>query len=718
MLYTGVVFTSPDNIRSDQPISSYSWSSIGQTNISNKSTIEATESDIYNIENLSNTGYVVMADYYVPMDTLAPTFKLPTDILLDCNTPTYTASIEIGGDISSLDYSGDWLDEVNQIVNFSDAGIYSVTVTGNNGYSSIVSSEIKIDTSELDVRIVSNTHLNCNIDTIEAGFTIPNNYNMVEWNGFNTQSTDSILTITSPGTYTLKVTGENGCITTREHIVTQDLLPPTFMASASEINCASPQSTIYVDVTGPTESIIFYDNNEIELGSGNNFVTDDTDVITIEVTGTNGCTSIAGITAQVDLDNFDFDVISGTLNCNTTEVFIKVEDNLNFTEAIIFDNNGNLIGDLSTPITLPGLYRIDLTLDNGCTSTSEVFVEDDITYIDFTISDIELNCATSSTAIDLIVQSTYEKVEILNQSDTVVGDENIQLSETGIYSVTVYNTNGCPNTKSFNVTRSANAPQLEDFTVEAIDCAESVVLQINNITGGVAPYMITIDNSTLIHIGEVNILTGAEQYDINIVDINGCSLDTTITISELIPITIEPITDITIRVGKTAQLILDVDKVISEISEIQWREEQFLSCYDCLDPIFSGDSTTTYQVTVTDINGCTAETEVRVILQEEIEIDYYIPNVIHLSNSNPTERNFTLFSDADDISLIQNLSIFDRGGNKVFNNFNFLANNPALGWDGTFNDVFVEQGVYVYFAVIETSNGETFNIAGDLTVLR
>ena len=179
---------------------------------------------------------------------------------------------------------------------------------------------------------------------------------------------------------------------------------------------------------------------------------------------------------------------------------------------------------------------------------------------------------------------------------------------------------------------------------------------------------------------------------------------------------VEPISDITINAGETPQLNLNVNRPLNEIQEIQWRDEVFLSCYDCLNPIFSGDTTTSYQVNVLDIYGCTTETEIRIILERVI--NYYIPNVIHLSNNNPAERNFTLFSDGDDIALIESLSIYDRWGNKVFENENFLANDPSLGWNGNFNEVSVEQGVYVYYAVLITAEGEKISLAGDLTVLR
>jgi hypothetical protein len=704
------------SITSDQPIVEYSWSDSGQNNISNDASLVVTDPGVYSIEVLSNTGCRVMADYQVQIDTVAATIILPDEITLDCTMSTFSTTVDIDSRLSTLDYTGDWLNESDGTVIFSDAGTYTVTVTSDNGCSSIASTDVRIDTSELAIQIISDTLLNCNIDSIEASFIISNNYSHIEWNGFNTQSTDSILTITSPGTYTLLVTGENGCISTREHIITQDLLPPTFMASATEINCAFPLTTILIDSSDPIQSIIYTDDDGNELGNGNGFQTDYTDNILISVTGTNGCMAEVDISAQVDLDNFDFNIISDTLSCNQDAVTIQFVDNLNYTEAIILNATGDIIGDITTDITEAGTYTVELTLDNGCTSTSTIDIIEDISKVDFTVEDIELNCQRDEEAIIVDIIGNYLNIELIDAAGNIIGDENNLITETGVYSLIVYNENNCPNTKTFSVSKSSDSPRLDNFSAIQLICEESLDLRINNISGGVPPYTITVDGNSIIAINESNIITGAGDHEIHIEDSNGCTLDTFITISPIIPVSIEPIRDITITAGESAQLNLIINKDINEIVEIQWKEENFLSCYDCLNPTFSGDSSITYQVTVTDINGCTANTEVRLIVNQIIR--YYVPNVIHLTNSNSRESRFTIFSLQDDIVIIQDLSIYDRWGNQVFENLNFEANDPSLGWDGYFNNGPVEQGVYVYYSLIELANGEVVKLAGDVTVLR
>jgi hypothetical protein len=62
--------------------------------------------------------------------------------------------------------------------------------------------------------------------------------------------------------------------------------------------------------------------------------------------------------------------------------------------------------------------------------------------------------------------------------------------------------------------------------------------------------------------------------------------------------------------------------------------------------------------------------------------------------------------------------IYDRWGQLVFSNFNFPANDPKLGWNGTIRGKQVTPGVYMYFVILEFEDGETKQIYGDVLVLR
>jgi len=86
------------------------------------------------------------------------------------------------------------------------------------------------------------------------------------------------------------------------------------------------------------------------------------------------------------------------------------------------------------------------------------------------------------------------------------------------------------------------------------------------------------------------------------------------------------------------------------------------------------------------------------------------PNIISLSSQN--NNVFNLFS-AEPLN-IESLSIFDRYGNQVFHRES--EGFPIVGWDGTFNNDEVENGVYIYYAVLNV-DGRMISQTGDVTVI-
>ncbi len=59
------------------------------------------------------------------------------------------------------------------------------------------------------------------------------------------------------------------------------------------------------------------------------------------------------------------------------------------------------------------------------------------------------------------------------------------------------------------------------------------------------------------------------------------------------------------------------------------------------------------------------------------------------------------------------LMIFNRWGEQIFE-----SNDIKVGWDGYYNGKLSSQDVYVYRAVGKYSNGQTFNVRGNVTLLR
>jgi len=68
--------------------------------------------------------------------------------------------------------------------------------------------------------------------------------------------------------------------------------------------------------------------------------------------------------------------------------------------------------------------------------------------------------------------------------------------------------------------------------------------------------------------------------------------------------------------------------------------------------------------------------------------------------------------------VVHQFKIFNRWGALLYQMETINSDNFPLGWDGRFNNEYVNSGVFLYFAEIEFVDGSRREFVGDLTLLR
>jgi len=122
-----------------------------------------------------------------------------------------------------------------------------------------------------------------------------------------------------------------------------------------------------------------------------------------------------------------------------------------------------------------------------------------------------------------------------------------------------------------------------------------------------------------------------------------------------------------------------------------------------------------YTLVVTDSAGCTALTTHRLAVQRESLL--YLPNIIKPVGFGPESRWWPQ-SAAGSVLNIKALQIFNRGGDKVFEQANFLPDLPERGWDGRYREGKLAQaGVYTYRLVVKFADGSEQTLHGGITVM-
>ena len=338
--------------------------------------------------------------------------------------------------------------------------------------------------------------------------------------------------------------------------------------------------------------------------------------------------------------------------------------------------------------------------------------------------------------------------------------DNISVSESGTYGVTVTDDNGCSGTASFSTTTIM--PSV--IEVDSLTCNPNIIGQfqstlINDL--GCEDILITnilldleFPNCSLmtgfrgidvdcpeLENGSFQLVSARGEYPIDWIlkDINSVIIDTgTITepneiIDVMIPvgsyfieltsadflfkeldfdvrtreIDFSTRADTTILIGESVDLFANIDSL--NLTSYNWFiDEEALCLENCDDITITPTETTTYRFEFLTRIGCTLSEEVTItVLQDE---DLYIPNTFSSSSSAPNNA-FNVFGPGS--QLLLSMQVYDRWGNLVHNDDNPTQNS---GWDGRINNQKAIPGLYLY-KITFGQNGSVTTMSGQVTLL-
>jgi len=285
----------------------------------------------------------------------------------------------------------------------------------------------------------------------------------------------------------------------------------------------------------------------------------------------------------------------------------------------------------------------------------------------------------------------------------------------GNYMVTLTDQIGCTYTDSYTLNA---APELSiEFVTESPTCFgdKDGSITITGVTGGAGPFVLSLNNVVLQTINTFPTTipgVGSGVQLIAVEDANGCLSDIDATVPAPVELTVNLGPDTTIHLGEV--ILLEANLNFSEVGSFMWSPIDYLDRPDSLTTFTAPLNSIRYNLVVTDSAGCTVRDEILVIVEKEKRV--YIPNIF-LPNSDGLNDNLTVYG-AQEVLLVRSMQIYDRWGELLFENLNFLPNDPQFGWGGQAKGQDVSPGVYVYVVELEYVNGETEVIAGDVTVVR
>lgn len=213
-----------------------------------------------------------------------------TNNTLTCSNSSATLTATVTG--GTEDYTYTWSNSVtNNTTEVTAPGTYMVEVSDANSCTAEATQTITQDITAPTVTIDNTeTELNCNRTSIALTAT-GNGASYVWSNG----ETNAATTVTTPDTYTVTVTGSNGC-TNETSIAITKVENPTVEVTAGEILCNGATTTFTANVSNGKSpySYRWQDNSTSQTLNAQ------AGTYSVTITDNNGCTASASTTVNVN----------------------------------------------------------------------------------------------------------------------------------------------------------------------------------------------------------------------------------------------------------------------------------------------------------------------------------------------------------------------------------------------------------------------------------
>ena len=331
---------------------------------------------------------------------------------------------------------------------------------------------------------------------------------------------------------------------------------------------------------------------------------------------------------------------------------------------------------------------------------------------DFNGYDVSCINATDGSISVNVLNGTAPFTYLWSNSANTANITNLGL---GSYQVSITDSEGCGTIKSIDLIGPPVV--VANWLAEDAGCgsAASGSITLSQINGGVPPFTVAVNGGAAQAISSGFVLANLSSgsFSLLVTDGNGCLTNETVEVNQKSDsnIFLDAGPDVTIEAGKQKGLNATTNAIVVNTL---WSPAAGLDCSTCLDPVARPDTTTTYNVTITDLDGCTSSDQITVfVLSNDL---LFVPNVF---SPNLDGRNdlLNIFS-GDRVKNINTFAIYDRWGEAVFISTNHPLNDPQSGWNGKLNGQLVNPGVFVYYIEIELTDGSKRLLKGDVTVLK
>lgn len=614
-------------------------------------------------------------------------------------------------------YSYSW-DTGDMGPNISDqtAGVYTVTITDSKGCMDIDSIQLTQPATGIDLSDIQQDEQGCFEQSLNIATVVPvggdGNYSYLWSNGEVTATANNLPS----GTAFVTVTDEAGC-SLEQSIVLTDLEEITFnlFTMLPTCNGLANGGMGINQLTGGAGSTDTDYSFDWSSGSNNIFANNLLGGITYSVTvrDAQGCFSTqelllpdpAPIVFQTNVEDVScFGFSDGTVSVA----------NIIGPNPGDYDINWSANAGGSTDATVNGLpagsYSVQIEDVNGCTQSASLNISQP-TAIDAALSTQDATCfgdADGQIIADVAGGTPGYTYEWSNNGNTAA----ISSLPAGEYQLIVRDANDC----EFNVRATIEQPEQVTATAQsqAVICegdATGRILAIGG--GGRPPFTYSLDAQSFSRSDQFLGLTSG-SYTVYVRDAGGCIAATNVDVTGGPPFDIDLGIDTTIIFGDSIMLEALVNGGIDSLSYFwQGSYDGTIDCESCPVVTVKPEYEIDYTLLVIDANGCEAEDRVRVSVRKIKVVE--VPTGFTPNGDN---RNDLLVVHGRPGTFINSFQVFDRWGEVVYEDAEYLVNETTRGWDGLVRDQPINGGVFVWQVEVLYEDGSTELLTGQTTLIR
>lgn len=598
---------------------SYKWQNSQNVLVASSSSLSNVKADTYQVTVTDAKGCKFSSSATISEPTLLELDAAVTNV--SCNGGSDgEIDLIISGGVGPYSYS--WTNSVSTLIGNSQdllgvtADQYTVEVIDDNGCVKSLTREVKqplvpitVNIDVVDVLCYGENTGEINL-TVSGG-TAPYNFS---WSP-SPQTTEDISNLLA-GSYSFTIIDDKGCPYNGTTNISQPAQPLAVSNIITDVNCfGESNGSIDLTVTGGTPGYKFkWSSSSFQLSNTNedliNYVADD---YRYEVTDFNGCKSIDTLT--ISEPPLLTSSISGVniLCKGGTNGSVDLVVNGGVTNYVYNWSNGAITQDL---VTLPaGLYEVLITDNNGCETENSIQLTEPSDSLKYEYETVNVKCNDGSDGeIELTLSGGTMPYDIdwSNGDITPVIDSLIA----GEYDFLVTDYNGCSVKDSIEITQPDDVTLNEIITDVSCKGFKDGIIDISPL-GGTAPYRFTWYNSSYALSAQTKDLVNfpADVYQLEIIDTNDCLYEMYFEIEEPEELAIDYTFNIaSCSGGADANINVNVTGGTPDYI-FDWSNGETTQN-------LTNVSAGTYEMNLTDANGCQDSIKVEITQPLPIEITF------------------------------------------------------------------------------------------------